>query len=327
MVPEKKLTERAMEILQEKGREAVELARHFVLQEPIGYGPLKEAISYFVRDWNDVLHPALVSLSCEAVGGEYRITIKVGAALVLLAGGADIHDDVIDESLVKAPRQTVFGKFGRDLAILTGDALLLKGIYLLHEACEEHDVRKKTMILEIVKRAFFEISGAEAAETVMRGRIDVPKQDYLEVIRRKVGAGEASTRLGAILGGGTPEEVETMAEYGRTYGVLMLLRDEFVDMFEQDELGNRVEKEVLPLPIMVALTNKSLKPRLLGLLHEKITEEKIENIVDIVTDSAESKQLVSDMKQMVNQITLKTRNLRYCRDTLELLAHATLEDL
>ena len=276
MTVEQKLMQKAGAMLQERGQAAVELARLTVLKEQIGYAPLQDALRYFIEGWNDVLHPALVTFACEAVGSKPETTTKAGAALVLLAGGADIHDDVIDGSLTKGSAQTIFGKFGKDLAILAGDALLLQGIYLLHEACENLEVTKKKAILDLVKRAFFEISSAEAAEAGLRGKIDIPKQQYLDIIHHKVAAGEAAMRIGALIGDGTPEEVETLAQYGRVYGVLMSIRDEFVDVFELDELSNRVEKEVLPLPIIVTLADDSKKHGLLQLIEGRITEEKIE---------------------------------------------------
>ena len=327
MAVEQKLMEKVGVILQERGRIAVELARLRVLREQVDYAPLQDALNCFMGGWNDVLHPALVWLACEAVGVKPEITTEVGAALVLLAGGADIHDDVIDESVIKGSEQTVLGKFGRDLAVLTGDALLLEGANVLHEACEKFEVAKKEAILNTVNRAFLEISSAEAAEAGIRGRIDISKQEYLDIIHHKVAAGEAAARIGALIGDGTPEEVETLAEYGRVYGVLMSLRDEFVDVFEQEELSNRAKKEVLPLPIIVTLEDGSKKHKLLQLIRGEITEQKIEEIVDIVTNSPESSLLVSEMKQMVDKIIDKIKTLRYCREKLELLAVAALEDL
>jgi geranylgeranyl pyrophosphate synthase len=292
MSVEQKLMEKAGLILQEKGRAGVELARRNTLREQMEYASLRDAVHYFIEGWDDVLHPALVSLACEAVGGKPEATVEVGAALVLLAGGADIHDDVIDRSLIKGSEQTVFGKFGKDIAILAGDALLLGGVCMLHEACEKLEVTKKKEIFGLVKRAFFEISSAEAAEAGMRGRIDIPKQQYLDIIHHKVAAGETATRIGALIGDGTTEEVETLAEYGRVYGILMTIRDEFIDVFEAKELSNRAEKEVLPLPIIVTLADESKKPALLRLVQEEITEEKVEEIVDIATNSPESMLLV-----------------------------------
>jgi geranylgeranyl pyrophosphate synthase len=327
MTPEQKLMKKACAILRRKGHIAVELAKQSVLGELIEHAPLRDALSFFIKNWNDVLHPALVSLACEAVGGKPLATAEVGAALVLLAGGADIHDDVIDESMTKGSKQTIFGKFGKDIAILAGDALLLEGVYELHQACEKLEVAKKKTILGLVKGAVFEISSAEAAEAAMRGSIDIPKQMYLEIIRHKVAAAEAAMRIGAIIGNGTPTEVETLAEYGRIYGLLMTIRDEFIDVFEKDELLNRANKEVLPLPIIVTLADKSKRPALLQLIGGAITEEIIEKIVDLATNSTESLLLVSEMKRMVKQLLLKIQILRFCRENLQTLAMATLEDL
>ena len=327
MKDEKKLMQKASAIFQEKGHQAVELARLRILGEQVEHVPLRDALRYFIEGWNDVLHPGLAWLACEAVGGKPETTNKVGSSLVLLAGGADIHDDVIDESVMKGSEQTVFGKFGKDLAILAGDALLLEGVYLLHEACQDLEIAKKKAILDLVKRAFFEISSAEAAEAGMRGKIDVAKQQYLDIIHHKVAAGEAATRIGALMGDGTSEEVETLAEYGRIYGVLMSIRDDFIDVYEQDELSNRVKKEVLPLPIIVTLADESKKPVLLQLLSGKITEGMIEEIVDLVTNSVESALLVSEMKRMVREIILRISTLRYRREILELVIQAALEDL
>ncbi len=327
MGTELKLMERAGIVLQENGKIAVELARSRVSAEQVSYTPLRDALQYFSESWNDFLHPALVSLACEAVGGNSKITEKFGAALVLLAGGADVHDDVIDQSMVKASEETIFGKFGKDIAILAGDALLLDGFYLLAEANEELSAENQKKILELVKRAFFEISGAEAEEASMRGRIDISKEKYLRIIHHKVAAGELATTIGGLVGRGTLREVEILAEYGRVYGILMSIRDEIVDLFEQDELSNRKEKEVLPLPLILTLANESKKPQLLRLLQGKMSDREIEEIVDLALDSVETKMLISEMKNMKNQLVLQIQNLRYCRENLELLATATLEDL
>jgi len=105
------------------------------------------------------------------------------------------------------------------------------------------------------------------------------------------------------------------------------MRDEFVDVFEQEELSNRVEKEVLPLPIIVTLADESTKSILLELLKGRITEEKIERIIDVAIGSSASLLLVSEMKQMVEKLKIKTRSLRYCKEELDLTLTATIEDL
>jgi geranylgeranyl pyrophosphate synthase len=327
MTPKKKLMERAIAILRERGQEALEAAKKTIVQEEIEFKPLKEALCYFMDDWEDVLHPALVSLACEAVGGKPETTIQIGAALVLLAGGADVHDDIIDQSVTKGSTKTVFGKFGRDIAILVGDALILKGTYLLHEASELLPKNKRKAILNIVRQVFFEISGAEAKEATFRGKTDLSVKEYLEIIRHKVAASEASTMIGAILGNGTAKEIEILGHYGRTFGILLTVRDEFVDVFEKDEITNRAKKECLPLPIIVAFQDNSKKIEILKLLKGRITADKIEKIVDLSMDCKENREQIRKMRQMARQESLRVSTLQHHQAIFELLLKSTLEDL
>ncbi|MEM3378064.1 MAG: polyprenyl synthetase family protein [Candidatus Bathyarchaeia archaeon] len=323
---EEKLMPRAIAIFREKGQKALELAKREIFREEVAFKPLSEALHYFIGEWQDVLHPALLSLACEAVGGEPEMTIEVGAAIVLLAGGADIHDDIIDESTVKGTEQTVYGKFGKDIAILAGDTLLFKGMQLLHSACEKFPKDKSQLIMDIVKQAFFEVSSAEAKEASYRGRFDLSEQNYLDIISKKVAAGEASMRIGAIIGNGTIEQIELLGQYGRTCGILMTIRDEFVDIFEIDELKNRVENECLPFPLMLALQNSPEKVRILHLLKGELTEKEVEEILEFVMKSPTTWKLKEYMKQKIAYATRLACAFKL-KQTFSLILNSTIEDI
>jgi len=317
-----------IELLENRGKKAVETAKQYVLRKNIDYEPLNEAIKYFMNEfWFDILHPALISIACEAVGGNPDETTNFGAAVVLLAGGADIHDDIIDQSTIKEPLPTVFGKFGRDIAILAGDILLAQGLYLLHDACENQSKENKRKILDSILGAYYEICAGEAKEVSFRGKLDISKNIYLDIIRQKVAAAEATTRIGAILGGGSKEEIDLLSHYGRTYGVLLALRDEFIDVYEPVELSNRVNKECIPLPILLALKDKSRCPLILELLEKEKTEKTVEALVDLTIDFEETRALVDEMTQLAEKEIPNISQIKYCNNILQLLLRSTLEDL
>jgi geranylgeranyl pyrophosphate synthase len=326
-MPKERLMEKAISIMFQRGQKAVELARLEVLQEKVTYRPLQDALKYFIEDWNDFLHPALLSLACEAVGGDPKLTEQVGSAIVLLAGGADIHDDIIDKSLIKEPRQTVFGKFGEDIAILAGDTLLLKGLYLLNDACDQFPKIKRREILGIIKDAFLESSSAEALEASLRGKTEIGIEDFLCMIKQKVATAEAVTRIGSVLGNGTKKETVLLGNYGRTFGILMALRDEFVDTYEIDELMNRAQKEILPLPILLAFDNEKRKNEILRLIQKQINEEDVDKILELTMNSEKTCDLVKFMNRLVKDENLKLKTLVKNKAELKLLLHATLEDL
>jgi geranylgeranyl pyrophosphate synthase len=328
MTKEDKLMQKVIDLFQERGLAAVEASKQYALKDNIAYQPLESALQFFMEEiWFDFLHPSLIALSCEAVGGETEKTLNIGAAIVLLAGGADIHDDIIDESVAKGSTPTVFGKFGRDVAVLAGDILLQKGLYLLHESCAGLPKYQKQEILELVNNAFLEICSGEAHEASLRCKTDISRQEYLNIISQKVAASEATTRIGAILGGGSRKEIDQLGHIGRTYGILMTIRDDFVDVFEADELKNRFEKECLPLPVLLALQDESRKEAVLRLLGSELTEDTIEKILDLVMSSKDTVQLLEDLNCWAEKEITLLLSLKNCRDIFKLLLHATLEDL
>jgi geranylgeranyl diphosphate synthase type I len=326
---EEKLVLQVRAFLWERGRESLELAKKTILQERTQFQPLQEALQYFIVNWEDVLHPALMALACEAVGGKPEKTTRVAAALVLLAGGADVHDDVIDQSTIKDSKPTVFGKYGKDLAILVGDALLFKGLYLLHESCEAFPENRKHAILELMRWAFFGISSAEAKEASLRGKTDPSiAAEYLNMIRLKAAVGEATTKIGAIVGGGSEEQIEMLGNYGKTLAVLYAIRDEFIDTYELDELRNRIENECLPLPILFALKDSKKASGILRLLKkDTIAKEDGELLLDLVMDSKEVEKLKKEMETMINEQNHELLSVEINEKIFALLIQSMMEDL
>ena len=329
MASEKKLTKQVKALLWEKGQRAVEMARQTVRQEKIPSEQLKEALEYFMSLWEDVAHPALLALCCEAVGGKPESTTQVGAALVLFAGGADVHDDIVDQSTFKYGKPTVVGKYGGDMALLVGDALLFEGFYALQAACAPLPASQRQAIFELVKEAFFGISSAEAKEASLHGKTGSSvAEEYLEMIKTKAAVGEATAKIGAILGGGTAEEVEALGHYGKTVAVLLTVRDEFIDAFELDELKNRAEKECLPLPILYALKNPEKAGEIMRLIGKKdIAEEELERLLDLVIDSEETRELKKEMQAMIREEGKQLQSVKLQGKALKLTLRAMQEDL
>jgi geranylgeranyl pyrophosphate synthase len=323
-----KLMSRVNALLKERGQKALKLAQQAVSQEKTPYEPLGDALNYFMREvWFDFMHPALMSLACEAVGGNPDETVQVGAAFVLLAGGADIHDDIIDQSATKGGKPTVFGKFGKDIALLAGDALLFKGLYMLHEAVRILQEGKRNQILESVRQAFLGISSAEAKETSCIGREDLTGQEYFGIIKMKVAVAKVTTGIGAILGNGTSEEIEMLSHFGETFGILNTVRDEYIDVFEAGELRNRAENGCLPLPILLTCQDYEKKNTILQLLKQPATDETMEKILEITMDSDETRKFTAEMRGLMEQELQRMSGLQNCRAELALLLQASLEDI
>jgi len=327
----KKLMEKVKELLEKRGRKAYEVAKEEILNEEIEYEPVRDALEYFIQElWHNFQHPALLSLACESVGRKSQDTTFIGAALVLLTGAADIHDDIIDQSETKDSKPTVLGKFGRDIALLVGDALLLKGFTLLSKACKDLPEKQGQRIMELVREAFFEIGIAEAKEASFRGNWDLVAEEYLDIIRMKAAIADVTARIGAIVGGGSLDEIEALGKYGRTLGILATIRDEFIDVFEPDELKNRAKNECLPLPILYAFRDQKTKNKITSVLNKReFREDDAYNIVQTIISRKDVQDLKKEMKLLLENGVklLKTSANRRIAQTLRNMLQVTVQDL
>jgi heptaprenyl diphosphate synthase len=283
----------------QRGGKAMKNARKKILQNFKDDSYTSQALRYFAKvTLHNVLpvFPALISMSCEAAGGDVEKTTPFGEAIVLVSAAADLHDDVIDQSLVKGTKQTVLGKFNAGTAILAGDLLLFEGFKRLYEASELIPKLQSKKIMKLVSEAIFEICTAEALETQLQGKLDLTPSELHEVIRLKAVVPELAMKIGAILGNGNSKSVKDLGQFGRTYGINSIIIEEFADMLNVEELKNRIKNECPPLPIIYALQNSQIKTILLPLLNaDRLNESGNEKIFETVLESCE----VQDLQKML----------------------------
>ncbi len=319
-----KITKQMQEIIEKRGRKALGIARKTILQERIECKEIREALHYFMIEyWHDLARPALLSMACEAVGGDPDITTPIAVPMILISGGIDIHDDIIDQSEKKRNRSTVLGKFGKDMALLVGDALLFRGFALLAKVYRKKVLPSVRSVIDTIKDAFFELGDAEALELQFRGKIDLTPEQYLSVVRKKAADVESYTRVGAILGGGSKSEVEALGVYGRLLGELLILRDDLVDTADLDELSHRIRKEHLPLPILYALQASKSKSELKDLLSkEELPKNEAERIFNLTYKAKGIRQHGEYMEKLIENASRSIRNLRNQRENLLLVVRS-----
>lgn len=322
---QKNIAERMQRLFQERGRKALEMARKEISQEEMECKEVREALDYFMTQyWQDLARPTLLSLVCEAVGGDPDLTTPIAVSMILISGAMDIHDDIIDESKLKHKRFTVFGKFGKNIALLVGDALMFKGLLLLNQSLENTPRDKRRVVINTIREMFFQLGDAEAEELKFRRRLDVTPEEYVRIAEKKAADVEAHTRLGAILGGGSKEEIETLGRYGRLLGMIVILGDDVMDSWDIDELRHRIRKEHLPLPILYALQNPKTRNSVAFLLSKRrIVEQDLQTLVEIAREDSKTVKLLEE-------ITAKAQShlshITRCKEDLQMFATLTCNE-
>jgi len=314
--------------LRQRSKKGLEFAKQTLQAEKIEHPKLHEALEHYIAHWDDFTHPGLFSIACEAVGGDPDDFVATQAAIAMMAAAFDIHDDIIDKSKVKHKIPTVYGKFGGEIALLLGNAFLIEGFTLFGKTLDELH-QEKANVFEIVKQSLYEFGNAHALELRVKKREGVSPEEYLNIVKMKAASIEGDMRIGAIIGGGTRKEVEALARYGRILGTLAMLREEFVDVFDIEELNQRTSSEYLPIPILYAMQDTESRKKIEKLLAKKITNRDVDALVEIVFETKKVKEFKKFMESLVSEainITLNVRN-NSLREQFICFASSTLEDL
>ena len=306
------------QLLEEKGQDPLETAKRIMLAEKVECKEMREALHYFMTQyWHDLTTPTLLSLACEAVGGDADDVKPIAIPLIMISGAMDIHDDIIDGSKTKDGRVTVTGKFGPNIALITGDFLLGMGFVLLNKACKAISITKFLRIITCIKNALAEIADAEALEISLQKKHIIKPEEYLYVVRKKAADIQGLMEAGSIIGGGSKEEFKALGKYGRCLGMLSILRDDLIDLNDSKEIRHRISHECLPFPLLYRLANISENKIIASLSMRKVRNIKM--VQDAAKNSDGFRHCKKVMKDIADECNLNLRGIKYQKKNLKLL--------
>lgn len=232
-------------------------------------GDIHKAMRYSVFAGGKRLRPILFLASSEAVGGYSDHLLPVACALELIHTYSLIHDDLpaMDNDDYRRGKPTSHKVFGEATAVLAGDALLTLAFGLIAECNLTGNISSR-VVLDVIR----EVSTAAGSRGMIGGQIlDIQSENrlidksLLEYIHsHKTGAlFKASVRAGAMLGGGTDEQVRLLTEYAEYLGLAFQITDDILDVEGDSEiLGKTVGSD--------QSKNKSTYPTVFGLEESKL---------------------------------------------------------
>ena len=194
--------------------------------------PLKYAV-----DGGKRIRPIILLLAAECVGKVDENTLSAACAIEFLHTESVIHDDIIDNETKRRQKDPFHIKFGYNTSVLTGDFVL--GL-ILNISSRLDNPR----ITKDLATAAMLMSEGEAIEGLLEESEDVTFDDYVKVIEYKTAtAFEMAAKLGAIIGKGAEEEIQSLAEYGKNIGIAYQIRDDLHDWKNEDKLFNLLIKK------------------------------------------------------------------------------------
>jgi len=194
--------------------------------------PLKYSL-----DGGKRIRPIILVLAAECVGTVDDNTLTASCAVEFLHMESIIHDDIIDNETLRRQKDPFHIKYGYNTSVLTGDFVL--GLILgISSRLDNARITK-----ELASTAML-MSEGEMIENRLETSEDATFDDYLKVIEYKTAvAFQAASRIGAIIGKGSEEEIESLSEYGKNIGIAYQIRDDLLDWKNEDKLFNLLIKK------------------------------------------------------------------------------------
>jgi geranylgeranyl diphosphate synthase type I len=189
--------------------------------------------------------PALIVLSCEALGGKVEDTIIAGAALEIAHTFFLIHDDIEDFSETRRGNPCLHITYGTPQAINIGDYLFFKVYETLLFGKSSWGTEKTLKIAELMTEMFRLTGEGQAMEIDQRDKdlSEATMEWYKEMSLEKTGyySGGTPCAIGAVIANGTDEQIEALKNFGFTIGVAFQIQDDILNLVMSEE-----EVEVAP---------------------------------------------------------------------------------
>jgi geranylgeranyl diphosphate synthase, type II len=230
------------------------------------------------------IRPLLLLLTCYAFADEYHVAIPAAAAIEVFHNFSLVHDDIIDKAALRRGHETVHKKFGQTKAILTGDAMLIRGYQLLAMG----PANTYTGLARVFSKAALEVIEGEQADVNFEEQREISMNSYLDMIRKKTSVLlAAAAQMGSIVGRADEHDQEKIHDFGINIGLSFQMKDDYLDVFGDHTFGKTIggdillNKKTFLLVSALELAWPELKQEIFSIFDLPDDERKIEVMISI----------------------------------------------
>jgi geranylgeranyl diphosphate synthase type II len=297
------IEERCRKILEDNGGAIADKARTILLEDPV-LKDLRLPLEFIAKNWRDPLTPALMRLSCEAVGGRPEETYEVALAMSLMNLSFCIWDDIIDKAPLKLFKPTLFGKFGESTALIIGGVASAKAFSILNQM--DVDKVKRQTVTKLFWDLWTKMAQAETVSLRFQGRENLSAKKKFWKIKKEATDMETCLKIGATIGNGSESEINQLGRYGLCLGIILELWKDFqVSVNLTLELAEKIRRGALPYSLLRARErSEKIRKELDNLTNKNAIDQSY--IKEIVKDTLEIKTLDNTLKA-IRRLTKKAK--------------------
>ena len=214
------------------------IEREFGRDTVSGVEAITEIGEYLRGGGGKRIRPMLLLLAARLFNYEGRGAIRLGAVVEIIHTATLVHDDIIDEAKTRRGRPAANTQWGNSKCVLAGDWLYMQAFKV---AVQERNFRILDTLIDLTQQM---VEG-ELLQMEKLGKL-ISLDEHFDLIYRKTACMfSVCMRMGAILGKGTSEQEEGLAQYGRNLGMAFQIVDDVLDLTASESvLGKPVASDL-----------------------------------------------------------------------------------
>jgi geranylgeranyl diphosphate synthase, type II len=290
-------------------KELLDIINKGIEKIELGSNPLElyEPIRYALDAGGKRLRPVLVLAAYNLFYEDVEKAVLPALAIEVFHNFTLLHDDIMDKAELRRNMPTVHKKWNENVAILSGDAMLIKAYELISRSPQ--DVLPD--ILNLFNKTAIQVCEGQQLDMNYEKIFDVSEASYLEMIKLKTSVlVAASLKVGALCARVKDKNAELLYEYGLKLGLAFQLQDDYLDVYSNPEkFGKKIggdivaNKKTYLLVKSLELARGETKDKLYKLLTENGMDEnvKIQSMVNIYNELQIKSLVKHKMEEYYNQ--------------------------
>lgn len=212
--------------------ELLSLTEENITSLPLSSEPhlLYEPIRYGMQEGGKRVRPVLMLLTANLFTDNISPFVPTAVALEMFHNFTLLHDDIMDNSEKRRGRDTVHRRWGTNVAILSGDAMLIYAYKLMLTTAGE----KALEVMNVFNKLSLELCEGQQIDMDFESTLEVSLTEYLNMIRLKTSVLIAGAmQIGAIMGGASSEDATKAYSLGINIGTAFQIQDDILDLYAE----------------------------------------------------------------------------------------------
>ncbi len=204
---------------------------------------LYDPMNYMIQLGGKRLRPVITLLAAQLFSVEVSKALPAAKAIEVFHNFTLIHDDIMDKAPLRRGKETVHEKWNDNIAILSGDTLLIE----VYNHFLEGDYNNISDMLKVFNQIAIEVCEGQQLDMNFETREDVTIDEYINMIRLKTSVLVGGAfKIGALVANANESDATLIYQFGENLGIAFQLKDDYLDCFgDPEKFGKQVGGDII----------------------------------------------------------------------------------